>query len=68
MWWGIWIVSLSVIPEFWFVTIFLPLLITFLLIKVSGIPLLEARMSKHTDWPEYARRTNAFIPWFSKKS
>ncbi len=67
MWWGIWILSLAAHPSAWQCTIISPILITILLLKVSGIPLLEARMSKHPDWPEYARKTNAFIPWLPKK-
>ena len=67
MWWGIWILSLSAHPALWQYTIWSPVLITFLLLKVSGIPLLEARMSKHPDWPEYVRKTSAVIPWFPKK-
>ena len=67
MWWGIWILSFAAHPSAWQYTIWSPVLITFLLLKVSGIPLLEARMSQHPDWPEYARKTNAFIPWFPKK-
>ncbi len=67
MWWGIWILSLAAHPSAWQCTIVSPILITFLLIKVSGIPLLEARMSKHPDWPEYKRKTSAFLPWFPRK-
>ena len=67
MWWGIWILSLSAHPALWQYSIWSPILITFLLLKVSGIPLLEARMSKLPDWPEYARKTNPFVPWFPKK-
>jgi steroid 5-alpha reductase family enzyme len=66
MWWGIWLVSLSAFSMLWYVTIISPVLITFLLVKVSGIPLLEARMSQHPDWAAYASKTNALIPWVTK--
>lgn len=68
MWWGIFLVTLSSTTLPWWVAIVSPLLITFLLLKVSGIPMLEARMSQHPDWHAYAKRTNAFIPWFPKVS
>jgi steroid 5-alpha reductase family enzyme len=67
LWWGFWVVSLSEVPDIWYITIISPLLITFLLLKVSGVPLLEARMSQHADWKEYARITSVFVPWFPKK-
>jgi steroid 5-alpha reductase family enzyme len=43
-----------------------PLLITFLLLKVSGVPMLEAKMKQHPDWNEYARKTSVFVPWIPK--
>ncbi len=67
LWWGLWVASLGVAAEIWYISIVSPLLITFLLLKVSGIPLLEARMSQHPDWPAYAKKTNAFIPWFPRR-
>lgn len=67
MWWGFWVISLSDAGDIWYITIISPLLITFLLVKVSGIPLLEARMSQHPDWTRYAQKTSKLIPWFPKK-
>ena len=68
MWWGIFLITVSTGTAPWWIAIVSPLLITFLLLKVSGIPMLEARMSQHPDWGAYAKRTNAFIPWFPKSS
>lgn len=59
-WWGIWLVALSV-PGGVF-TIIGPLTITFLILKVSGIPMLEKKMEEHPDFAEYKRRTSMFIP------
>ncbi len=42
--------------------------ITFLILKVSGIPLLEKKMAEDPEFLEYKRRTSAFIPWFPKKN
>ena len=67
MWWGIWIITTAIVPEIWYLTIISPLLITFLLTKVSGVPLLEVRMSQYKDWQAYKNKTSVFIPWFPKK-
>ena len=61
MWFGIAIISLSLssIP---FVAIVSPLLITFLLLKVSGVPMLEKHFAGNPDWEEYKKKTSVFIP------
>jgi steroid 5-alpha reductase family enzyme len=59
-WWGIWLVALSV-PGAW-LTIVGPLTITFLILKVSGIPLLEKKMQHHPEFADYAKRVSVFIP------
>ena len=65
MWFGIWLIALEA-PYGW-TTVVSPVLITFLLVKVSGIPLLEKRYAGNAAFQAYARRTSAFIPWFPKK-
>jgi len=65
MWWGIFLAALSV-SEGW-TALISPLLITFLLLRVSGVVMLEAKYKKNADFQEYAQRTNAFLPWFPKK-
>lgn len=65
MWWGIFLVALGV-PGGW-VTVVSPVLITFLLAKVSGVPLLEKRYAGNAAFQDYARRTSAFVPWFPKR-
>lgn len=49
-------------------TIHAPIIITFLLIKVSGIPPLEKYLleSKGDAYRKYQQSTSAFIPWFKK--
>ncbi|MGX8796833.1 DUF1295 domain-containing protein [Fusibacter sp. JL298sf-3] len=64
MWWGIWVIGLSVDLPVW--TIVSPLTITVLLRFVSGVPMLEKSMRKRPGFEAYARRTNTFIPWFAK--
>jgi steroid 5-alpha reductase family enzyme len=64
-WWGFYIIALS--SGAWW-TIISPILMTYLLVKVSGVAMLE-RTLKNTkpEYEDYAQKTNAFIPWFPKK-
>ncbi len=66
MWWGLFLVALAV-PWGW-TGIVSPLTITLLLRFVSGVPMLEKKMQDNPGFQEYARRTNAFVPWFPKRS
>lgn len=64
LWWGFGVVALLT-P--WGVPALVgPALMSFLLVKVSGVAMLERAMSSRPGWDEYARRTNAFIPWFPR--
>jgi steroid 5-alpha reductase family enzyme len=60
LWWGIWLMTLS-LPGGW-LTVVGPLTITFLILKVSGIPMLEKPYEDRADFQEYKRRTSAFFP------
>ena len=60
LWWGIWLIALAV-PGGW-LTIIGPLTITLLILKVSGIPMLERHYEGRADFEEYKRRTSAFFP------
>lgn len=64
MWWGIFFISISSIKEIYL--IMSPVLITFLLVFVSGVPLLEEKYKDRKDFIEYSKRTSKFIPWFPK--
>lgn len=59
-WWGVWLIALSV-PNGW-LGIVGPLTITFLILKVSGIPLLEKKMAENPEFAEYQRKTSMFFP------
>jgi steroid 5-alpha reductase family enzyme len=63
-WWGIWLMAIG-IPGGWF-GIVGPLTITVLILKVSGIPMLEKKMAQNPDSAEYRRKTSVFLPWFPK--
>jgi steroid 5-alpha reductase family enzyme len=63
MWWGMALAASSVVSFPLATVVFVsPILITFLLLKVSGIPLLEARFAGNPQWEAYKARTSAFIP------
>lgn len=59
-WWGIWLIALTV--PYGVMTIVGPLTITFLILKVSGIPMLEKKMEQNPEFAEYKRKTSLFIP------
>jgi steroid 5-alpha reductase family enzyme len=62
LWWGAYLVALST-PWAW-VTIVSPILVTYLLMNLSGVPLLEdALLDRRAGYREYVERTNAFFPW-----
>jgi steroid 5-alpha reductase family enzyme len=64
MWWGLALIGYGASASLW---VFLsPILITYLLVKVSGIPMLEAKWSGD-EWEDYKRKTSAFIPLPPKK-
>ena len=65
LWWGIFLIALG-LPYGW-MSIIGPLTITFLILKVSGIPMLEKKYENNLEFQEYKKRTNAFFPWFPKK-
>jgi len=65
LWWGIFLIALK--AQYGILAIISPILIDFLLLKVSGIPMLEAKYEGNPDFESYKARTNAFFPWFPKK-
>ena len=58
-WWGVWLITLSSMIG-WF-SIIGPLTITFLILKVSGIPMLEKKMEKNPEFIEYKRKVSIFF-------
>ncbi len=60
IWWGFYLMALGV-GGWW--TLISPLLMTFLLLKVSGVALLEKDMGqRHPSYRDYIQKTNAFFP------
>ena len=63
VWWGVWLVALGAggVSAAW--TVVSPLLMTTLLLKVSGVALLEKDIGERRPaYRDYIARTNAFIP------
>jgi len=64
MWWGIFIVSIP--SDYVWITIISPIVITWLLTRVSGVPMLEEKYKGNKQFEDYAKKTNAFVPWLPK--
>lgn len=64
-WWGIFLISLTTLSTLWLVIS--PLLITSLLLFVSGVPILEKKYKNREDFKEYAKNTSKFVPFIGKK-
>lgn len=62
LWFGLGVFSIH--PDHWWLSFIGPLVITFFLLKVSGVAMLERKYEGNTKYAEYRRTTNAFVPWF----
>jgi steroid 5-alpha reductase family enzyme len=63
LWWGVYALAAST-PGGW-LTLLSPLLMTFLLVRVSGLTLLEESLKRSKPgYSAYVARTPAFFPWF----
>lgn len=60
MWWGIFVIALST-PYGW-LSIVTPVIITYLLLFVSGVPMTEKAFEGKPGWGAYKRRTSKFLP------
>lgn len=64
-WWGYFLIAAAA-GGWW--TVLSPILMTFLLIRVSGVALLEKTLIEtKPGYREYAETTNAFVPWFPRR-
>jgi steroid 5-alpha reductase family enzyme len=65
VWWGFYLIALAA-GAWW--SIVAPLLMTLLLLKVSGVALLEKDIAERRPaYLVYIKSTNAFIPWLPKR-
>jgi steroid 5-alpha reductase family enzyme len=66
LWWGIYL--LAVAADWAWLTIASPALMTFLLLRVSGVTLLERGLAaSKPGYADYVARTPAFFPWFPRR-
>jgi len=66
VWWGIFLITLSTPNSWW--TVFCPIIVTAVLLKMTGIPLTEKGLIENRPgYREYIKRTNAFVPWLPAK-
>ncbi len=64
--WGFFLISISA-GGIW--TVFAPAIMSFFLLRVSGVTLLEKSISKRRpEYEEYVQSTSSFLPWFPKQS
>lgn len=64
VWFGIWIIGLNLVGGWIF--IFSPILITFLLVRVSGAKIIESNHKDDPDYQHYIKTTSGFVPWVKK--
>lgn len=65
LWWGCFLIALNVSGGCW--ALISPLVINWLLLYVSGIPMLEEKYKNNPEYQDYKNETSAFFPWFPKK-
>ncbi len=66
VWWGFFLFAAATAGSLW--TIYSPIVMTFLLLRVSGVALLEKGLKdSRPAYRDYVERTSAFIPWFPKR-
>jgi steroid 5-alpha reductase family enzyme len=59
VWWGLFLIATAA-GGAW--TVISPLVMSFLLMRVSGVPMLERQMKERPGYAEYVRRTSSFFP------
>jgi steroid 5-alpha reductase family enzyme len=66
VWWGFFCFAAATPGSWW--TVYSPLLMTLLLMRVSGVTLLEKKLHETKPaYRRYAEETNAFFPWFPRR-
>jgi steroid 5-alpha reductase family enzyme len=66
VWWAFFCFAAATPGGYW--TIFSPVLMTFLLLRVSGVALLERGLREaKPGYRDYVERTSAFFPWFPRR-
>lgn len=64
LWWGMWLITISYGQ--WWISLISPVTITWLLMRVSGVPMLERKYKDNPEYQAYIKKTPAFFPDLSK--
>lgn len=65
LWWGFYLMSIGSADHHW--TIIGPIIMSVLLMYVSGVTMTEKSMkAEKPEYEEYVKKTNTFFPWFPK--
>ncbi len=64
-WWGLYLIAAESMTGLWALPG--PILLTWTLMKWSGVPTIEGRLKrKRPGYEDYVRRTSGFVPWWPK--
>lgn len=67
IWWGFYILALASGAPWW--SVIGPIMMSVLLMRVSGVTLLEKSLkSRKEGYEQYVSRTNAFFPWWPRSA
>jgi steroid 5-alpha reductase family enzyme len=65
-WWGFFLLAVATPSGIW--TLYSPVVMTLLLLRVSGVPMLEENLKiSKPGYAQYIRSTSAFFPWFPRR-
>ncbi len=69
LWLGIFImfIPVALVHPYTLFAIISPIMITYLLLRVFGVTMLEKKWSDNLEYAAYKKQTSRFIPWFSMK-
>jgi len=60
VWWGLYGIALATGEAWW--SVIGPLVMAFILFRLSGVPVMEEHLARHAGYRDYVRRTSAFLP------
>ncbi|HEY4076715.1 MAG TPA: DUF1295 domain-containing protein [Rhizomicrobium sp.] len=67
MWWGFFLIGFSATHAWWLALS--PVVVTALLLQVSGVALMEQKINeRRPGYADYRRRVSAFVPWPPRRS
>lgn len=61
MWWGLFVIVAT--TDYYWLALISPLVITYLILAVSGVPLMESKWKTNKKYQAYAKKTSVLVPW-----